>query len=129
MKYEINKQGVEISIDPQDHFPQLPSELFTWCGLCPPWFIDWSLTNQQEGWDNADPLKDYMDLAYGFGLYEMTGGTIDPETLLHSYPEDPDLYPLLVMGNNGVQQYIQYEHAIIALRDKEIDPWFITRMD
>lgn len=126
MKYETVKQGVKVSVDPQDHFLGKPQYIYEDCGLVPPWFIEWSIMTQA-GVDTP-PLQEHMDSRYGFGLYVMDGCTIKDDLTL-TYPGDPDLSPLLAMGDENFMQFVQYPHAIVAMREKETDDWFVTRMD
>jgi len=114
---------MQINIDPTGNyrlFGNTEHELMEACGLIPMWVREWSASPTQR------TLKEYLSDAYGFGLYEMTGGQIDPETGIYSYPEDPELKPLMSIDTDEGVLYI-YEYAIVAI--PTVHGYFITRMD
>ena len=92
------------------------------CGLLPGWVAGYV--------DNAITLKEHLEECYGFGtLFEMTGGEVQPD-MRYTYPEDPDLHPLLHMKLVATgAEFVQWNHGICAMRQSEDAPWFVTRMD
>jgi hypothetical protein len=126
MKQEIRNNYIAGSINPTDYsdWDQVPlNKLIGLGGLVTGWFTDYC-------YDEVDkPIVEHMGLMYGFGMYEMTGGTID-EDLIHHFPGDPQLHPAfhLKAKHNGAEM-VCYQHAIFAFRDKPEDEWYVTRMD
>ena len=88
------------------------------CGLILPWVRNALLDK---------PLQPQLEEQYGFPVIEMTGGTIH-ENGLYSYPEDPDLKPLVqVIRPKTGETFWQYDYGIIAIRSPAGD--YVTRMD
>jgi len=107
---------MKITYDPNGAYPMYnPAELDRICGLVPYWVTDKRLMHL--------PLKDAIDLSYGFGLYEMDS-TVD-ENHVMKYPGDPDLHPYMKI-ERGDEIYLQYPYAIIAIVG---DSTFVTRVD
>jgi hypothetical protein len=71
------------------------------------------------------PVKDALTEQYGFGELNSMNGKLD-EDGVYTYPEDPDLYPLIKM-TRGDETVFQYPYGIVAIRNADGD--FITRMD
>lgn len=93
------------------------------CGL----LISWALQR------NPDiSIKETLIGAYGYGVYEMTGSTVDDQGV-HSYPEDPDLYPLISITDTETSEIVYvYQFGIVAFTHPSTDPdkaTFVTRMD
>jgi len=126
MKQEIRNPSVAGSINPSNYsdWDGVPlNKLLGLGGLVTNWFTDYC-------YDELDtPIVEYMRDVYKFGLYEMTGGTVDGD-LIYQYPEDPQLHPAfhLKAKHNGAEM-VCYQHAIFAFRDKPEDEWYVTRMD
>jgi hypothetical protein len=72
------------------------------------------------------PLKDALEIQYGFPLCEISGGTLTPDGA-YRYPGEPPLEPLIRI-DRGKERFYQYPHAIVALIDST-GKHFITRMD
>jgi len=126
MKQAFEGESVKGVIDPHNHWPDINHrELYEWTGFLPAWFISYSFFPDKE---EGGGVKDFMDKAYGFGLHEMTGGSVTEDDI-HQYPEDPDMYPIITLEATNGSQMIQWEHGIVAFRDSTEDEWFITRMD
>lgn len=111
---------MDISIDPLKHYPQTPNDyLLELAGVIPKWVEDIPETSN---------VKDGLTRLYGFGnLFKMTGYTIHNDGKL-SYPEDPDLYPLIKFDRKFETIY-QYEYGIVAITYKDGSSTFVTRMD
>ena len=116
-------------IDPTGHFVGKGVEkerLVEACGLIPI-FIDYAEHREAE---TAREVFEYMVEEYGFGGHEWPADkhSVDPETGVYSYPEDPDLYPLVLFEVDGcdVDVYI-YQHAIVSIVGD--DETIVCRMD
>jgi len=74
-------------------------------------------------------VKEGLTSEYGMGnLYEMVGHTIHMSTMVMSYPNDSDLYPL-VKYDRLMEVILQYNYGIVAILPKDGRPSFTTRMD
>ena len=106
-------------IDPSKKFENLnKSDLMMSLGYIPGWVVN------QEFFEK--PLKEALDLQYGFGMFEMTGGEVT-EDGVYKYPQDPDLYPLIKI-TRGEETLYQYQYGIVAIVQKDGSA-FVTRMD
>jgi len=86
------------------------------CGLPLHWVI---------AWDGVGSLKEYLKGCYGMPMLAMTGGSI-AENGTYSYPEDPDLQPLVKVEMESCTYY-QYHYGIVAIVTSE--GTFVCRMD
>lgn len=103
-------------IDPLAKFPGVPeTRIIEACGLLPRFVLA----------DDA-PIRANLEHCYAFGVHEITGGTIDPDGT-HHYPEDPDLYPLMVIRKGAERMFI-YEAAIVGILGDD-GATFVTRLD
>lgn len=128
MRKGISGEGLEGIIDPHNVWPETPAkQLFEECGFLPTWVISYSVFKGLKD-PEATNLKKWLDNSYGYGLYEMTGGFVTDD-YIHKYPEDPDLFPLIVMKVTSGEEFVQWQHGICAMRQAKEDAWFITRMD
>jgi hypothetical protein len=75
---------------------------------------------------NHPSTKVAMDRYYGYGLYEIDGGSIGDDGT-YSFPEDADLKPLAAYKVPEGTMY-QYQYAIVAIPEAE-GGYFVTRMD
>jgi len=108
----------EVIVDPEDKYSHMSiHQLGEMMGVLPMWV------------DYEDPrsIREQFNEKYQFGLFEMTGGTVDPETGVHSYPEDPDLWPI---GKMTLRDEIVwfYPYAMVAIKQAD-GSMFVTRMD
>lgn len=91
-----------------------------WLGALPIWVAEYNLYG-------GDSVKDYLDKAYGFGLYEYEGTNITEDGVYQSkHDEDPDLHFIAKMDTDEGTVYF-YPYAITAIPTK--DGYFVTRMD
>lgn len=110
-----------ITYDPLNKFNVGVAQIDASMGLLPPWFTAAIVNNEKAAWDT---LND----SYPFGMTEMKGGTVDPETLIYQYPEDPPLYPICVYKGND-KTLVFYQYAIVAVKEAGEQNFKITRMD
>ena len=113
-------------LDPTGHFSGRnvpPKKLVEALGIVP-YFVLSAAEDAQE--PTARAVLDIMAEAYGFYLGDMEGGTVDAEGV-YSYPEDPDLYPLIKWTVGEKVDVFMYPYAIVAVRDGTNT--IITRMD
>lgn len=111
---------LQIELDPTGHYGEHnvnPEYLVPMLGLLPQFLAES---------DPADDAREAFDKAYGFGLYEMTGGNVDKNSGIFTYPEDPDMYPIAECIRGDEIIYF-YESAIVAIVSKTST--FVTRMD
>jgi hypothetical protein len=112
------KKEIYATVDPTFQYPNMnPADLVQSLGLLPGWV--------EEAMRGDVNVQDYLDDAYGFGLYEMTGGAVESDGT-YTFPGDPDLAPIALM-EDGVTQVYFYPHAIIAILHNGTT--FVTRMD
>ena len=95
-----------------------PATIFNIAGVLPLWVARAIQTN--------DPINALSEL-YGFPVHQSTGATINPDTGVYSYPDDPDLYPLFSLSHGVYTAYI-YEYALVAVF-KTGEKILSTRMD
>ena len=113
-------------VDPTGHYgdKKVPTKrLLDALGIVPAFVIEAAMALEE-----ATPrsVMDAMGDVYGFYLGDMEGGTVDSEGV-YSYPEDPDLYPLIEWTLGGTVKVYMYNYAIIVVTDgKET---IVTRMD
>jgi hypothetical protein len=72
-------------------------------------------------------LKEKMEAMYGFGALRQLEGSSIHEYGVHSFPGDPDLYPILRIDRGAEHVYI-YEHGLVAFSAPR-GKYFVTRMD
>lgn len=107
-------------IDPLSKYPDTDNKLIVEsAGMIPLWIdITPETTN----------LKDTLAKLYGFGnLFEMKGSIISKDGVL-SYPNDPDLHPIIKFDRQFETVY-QYPYGYVAIVYKDDQPTFVTRMD
>lgn len=76
----------------------------------------------------SEDLVPYLSECYGFGaLLGMEGGVIK-EDGVYTYPDDPDLYPLISMEREQETVFIYY-YGIVGIVYKDVRSAFVTRMD
>jgi hypothetical protein len=80
--------------------------------------------------EEEESLVDFMRDKYGWGLFEMKGGSVS-DSGVYKYPEDPDLHWIAKVDTSKDPSKIEYSyiypHAIVALPTE--DGYFVTRMD
>lgn len=80
--------------------------------------------------EEEESLVDFMRDKYGWGLFEMKGGSVS-DSGVYKYPEDPDLHWIAKVDTSKDPSKIEYSYvypyAIVALATE--DGYFVTRMD
>ena len=103
-------------IDPLAKYPHAsPARILEACGLIPRFVLA----------DDA-PIRANLEHCYAFGVHEITGGSVDADGT-HHYPEDPDLYPYMVIRKGDERLFI-YPSAICAILGDD-GSTFVTRLD
>lgn len=103
-------------IDPLGEYGDLkPEDLAESCGYIP-FFL--------HAQDERD-AKTQMVERYGFGSFPSSGGTVDSRGV-YSYPEDPDLYPVMETSLRGEIVRI-YPYAFVSITNDK--GTYMTRMD
>ena len=114
---------LRINIDPTGHHTALGAKripIIEACGIVPPWIIDSP--------DAVEPLKQVLEVSYGFGpLWKSEGATVNAEGVMQ-YPGDPDMYPLIRMERES-EVFYMYESAMVAIVQKDTGESFVSRMD
>jgi hypothetical protein len=111
----------KVTLDPCAEFTTTSdNDIAETCGILPYWIIN--ETNEKL------TMLEIFNEQYSFGVHEMTGGTINTETGVYSYPEDPDLIPLIKLEKQGETMY-QYHYGIVAIVNDTTDETFVTRLD
>ena len=130
MKIDVNPEVMEMVIDPLNQFEGIKaSKLFEATGLIPYFVAEAALT---AGLETAQDAMDIMNEAYGFGLGEYNlledgKGEVSPEGL-YTYPEDPDMAPMVKFEwAEGFTVFV-YQYALVAVRGPEGDA-IMQRMD
>lgn len=116
---------MKATLDPTSAFKGVSRDkLIGALGLIPQ-FGAMAFLEHPEG--SSEDIYGSMVSAYGFGDMRHTGGSVSPEGV-YSYPEDPELPPLVVLQQEGspTKVYV-YQHAIIAVVDS--DNTIFSRMD
>ena len=113
----------QITIDPHTKFTHAPKDqTIGVCGILPHWAVSGS----------GETMKDSLINNYQFYMGAFTGGTID-DTGIYSYPEDPDLYPMLKIdrldGEDLKEVCYIYEYAMVACKNIDTGDLWVTRMD
>lgn len=109
----------EMTIDPLRQFSDISEcKISQSLGILPHYVMN-------EDYFHKD-LKAALKEQYKFGMFELTGGKIDDKGIFE-YPGDPELFPLIKIVR-GDEIYYQYEHAIVAIVQKD-GSTFITRLD
>ena len=123
---KMDKFDCTMTIDPNSNFNGVPEErLMAACGLIPAWLATYSCKETRA----SNNLKDHLDKEYTFGMFPMEGGKVN-DNLSYSFPEDPDLHPLMHYKNHETEaEFIMFQHAMCAVRQTPNDEWFVTRMD
>jgi len=80
--------------------------------------------------EEEESLVDFMRDKYGWGLFEMKGGSVS-DSGVYKYPEDPDLHWVAKVNTSKDPSKTEYSYvypyAIVALPTE--DGYFVTRMD
>jgi hypothetical protein len=120
---------MKISIDPLDAFNDVKNKgkkLLDACGLLP-YFV---LSTAETEPETAEEAMAAMEKCYGFGkMYDMLEkgeGTVEADGT-YTYPEDPDLKPLMTFELGNDIEILLYQHAFVVVRDKETT--LMVRMD
>jgi len=102
-----------------------PDRIIEACGIIPDFFAEACLP---EGPRTLQQVADDMEAGYGFGgfCYPL-GGAVSPQGV-YSYPEDPDLYPLVRYRFGAFECYV-YPYAITAIRDVRTGECKVGRFD
>ena len=117
-------------------FPDVPEEhLKEMLGVLPYWVADYDKTYQPDilvldmmFGRETQTLKDFMEVAYGFGgLYEFGGEVLATGNYKSKYEDDP-VMPWVASMNCAWGTVYFYESAILALPMPD-GVHFITRMD
>lgn len=115
---------VKVVFNPNDHHDYTIDDIQELAGLLPVFIT--------QAAHNADTTPDTMEAAtvaeYGYPLPPMEGGTFSPDGAYH-YPDDPALYPIMILTAQTVTIYI-YEYGMIAFsKPNESTPATLYRMD
>jgi len=109
---------VEVTLNTTD-YPQLNSEEVF--GLLPNWVRQYNV-----GLTEEETLKDHLDTAYGFGLYEFDGEILEDGTYRSPYEEDEDIKWIGKMNTlDGILYF--YKYSIVGIPTQS--GYFLTRMD
>ena len=114
---------IKTTIDPTGYFASQASHEMEYAieslGILPHW-----VTKAED----TESIREAFDRQYNFGLFEFHGITINAEGVF-SYPEDPDLYPIISMVRGSETAYF-YQSAMVAIINKDQNiAQFVTRMD
>ena len=111
--------SIEITVDPLNKFyKHTQNEIMELCGIIPHFVVAKNYRHYR--------LKEALESQYGFPVYEIEEATISPEGV-YSYPEDPDMYPLIKMTRDG-ETFYQYAYGIVAVIGSD-GTSYVTRMD
>ncbi len=110
---------VKCTIDPLNKHSNVQEEnLIRTFGFIPQWALNSEFEDK--------PLKEALDIQYGFGLYELTDTKIKDDGTW-KYPGDPDLFPILKL-KRGNETLYQYNYGLVAIVQEDGSS-FCTRMD
>ncbi|RLA04366.1 MAG: hypothetical protein DRQ45_00975 [Gammaproteobacteria bacterium] len=117
---------IKTVIDPNSKFTKLEdNEILQMIGIIPQFIYD-GITEED------DSMKESCDNRYGFGFYEITGGTINDDQVFQ-YPNDSDLDPLITFttyeGDDICEICNIYRYAITSFHNFKTGETFVTRMD
>lgn len=93
-------------------FPEVTDLWLDSLGYTPYWLKD-AIEN---GARTQDEYIQHCLACYGFGSYPMTGGEVKPDGM-YSYPDDPDMPPLISWRLPGGVMFYQYPYGIVAFTD------------
>lgn len=119
----LSVNGMTVTIDPQGKYKGIkPGKIWQSLGLIPYFINSVAMTPDV---DTTEAAAQILVDAYGFAIggpeynmVEQGGAQIDKDGV-YSYPEDPDLYPLVQFEvQNGITIYV-YEYALIGVDDGE----------
>lgn len=98
---------ISVETDPTDNFSDVEEgTLMEHMGLIPNFIV--------QALDRPDTsLAQGMLDAYGFGSVPMLGGIVK-EDGVYSYPEDPDLYPMVKLVTERGTIYV-YQYGIVSI--------------
>lgn len=117
MSIETSIGTMQVIVDPTCHFsveddPMRLERVLELIGIIPMWL---------EACPDR-PAREAIDVnyAHGGGWYSLKGFTINEEGVL-SYPEDPDLYPIVEYIRDGHlnERCYQYEYGWVAVVNGE----------
>jgi hypothetical protein len=104
-----------VDIDPTDSFKGIkPKKLLEATGLLSHFALDVAYSTPESVQEAFSMLMDCY--GYGMGQDGVTDATVSPEGV-YSYPEDPDLYPLVAFGLTEDIIFYVYQYAICAVTD------------
>ena len=107
---------MQVIVDPTCHFsveddPMRLERVLELIGVIPMWLESMPAHPAREAIDN--------NYAHGGGWFSMKGFTVNEEGVL-SYPEDPDLYPIVEYIREGHdERCFQYEYGWVSVVDAE----------
>ena len=106
--------------DPLNKLPDTPDEVISEaCGILPLWLVNAP---------DDEKMLDTFKREYQFPFSESTGGKLDTDGT-YLYPEDPPLYPLLMVYKPSTKEtYYQYSYAWVAIEQEDGSTYF-TRLD
>lgn len=114
-------KNFQIKFDPLGKYPHLEkAQIVEALGILPVWACD---KRPEEG------FEDCFKRCYDFWMGDIGGETEIAEDGTYSYPDDPDMYPVLRLWD-GEEEVLFYPHALVAIRTIGSEyPAFVTRMD
>ena len=117
----LSVNGMSVTVDPSGKYKGIkPGKIWQSLGLIPYFVNSVAMTPDV---DTTEAAAQILLDAYGFGFsvdHNMVdhGSQIDKDGV-YSYPEDPDLYPLVQFEvQNGIKIYV-YEYALVGVDDGE----------
>jgi hypothetical protein len=113
-----------LEIDPLNKFTDADGDeaLTDACG----YLLGWAVVGP-DGEDTGS-LEDNLVKSYHFFAGWFDSGVEVSDNGVYSYPEDPDLYPLVSL-HRGDQTLHIYQYGIIAVRSDSGADYKVTRMD
>lgn len=120
----FTNDNISIEFDPTNHFSSTPFSIIADAiGIIPQWLNDYA----------AYPADLAIDMNYqhGGGWHSFEGFTINPENGVLSYPEDPDLHPM-VKYNRPLWEHedvYQYESGWVAVYNTKTKSLNVARID
>jgi hypothetical protein len=111
----------KVEMDPLHKYPHLdPDDMMESLGVLPIWARD---KRPQESYE------DCFKRCYDFWIGDIGGETEIAEDGTYSYPDDPDMFPVMRMWDEKEEVFF-YPHALVAIRTIGSEyPAFVTRMD
>lgn len=113
-------QTLFLEIDPTGHHKDAePRRLLDACGFLPGWAAE-----LEEG----QTFEEVFKIHYPYWAGYMSKDSTMNDAGVHSYPEDPDLYPLVSMTSPTEELFI-YQYGIVGCRNRETKEYWFSRMD